>query len=152
MPWFIERDLDLTTMAHGLEARVPFLDHVLVEYVAALPPSIKWAHGPEKLLLRRAVEGIVPPEIQWRRKRGMSSPGHEWLRHATPDLRALITPEAIRKFGYFDARGLPERARGGKGIAPVLMTILCVHLWHLLFIEGTGWDGLPALGGGKAGA
>lgn len=60
--------VDRMTMAHGLEARVPFLDTRVVAMGLAIPTGLKIGHGWQKLLLRRIANGILPPEIAWRTK------------------------------------------------------------------------------------
>ncbi len=73
--------VDRMTMAHGLEARAPFLDHVLVERAARLPESWKlrglvW----KKYLVRRLLRGQVPAAIRWQTKRGFNVPVGLWLK------------------------------------------------------------------------
>ena len=59
---------DRMSMAHGLEVRVPFADHRLLEWVYNLPPEFKFENGVEKSLLRHAMEGLLPERILWRKK------------------------------------------------------------------------------------
>ncbi|MFO7311329.1 MAG: asparagine synthase (glutamine-hydrolyzing) [Bacillota bacterium] len=71
LTWFMVTLLnrkDRMSMAAGLEARVPFADHRLVEYVWNVPWEMKNCGGREKGLLRRALEGVLPDEVLWRRK------------------------------------------------------------------------------------
>lgn len=72
--------LDITTMAHGLEARSPFLDHPLMEYAATLPTNLKARYGQKKYLLRKAFAHIIPPEIHRRPKMGFGIPVGTWFR------------------------------------------------------------------------
>ena len=68
-------------MAHGIEARVPFLDHRLVEFSIALGDSHKIVHGDTKRVLRRAMAGILPQSIVSRRdKLGFATPEQTWFR------------------------------------------------------------------------
>ena len=71
--------LDKTSMAASLEARVPLLDHRLVEKVAALPGEVRMPDGDLKWLLRRVLRGHVPDEILDRPKQGFSRPILRWL-------------------------------------------------------------------------
>jgi asparagine synthase (glutamine-hydrolysing) len=76
------RDTDVMSMAHGLEVRVPFLDHRLVEAVAPLPGARKRrgrGAGPKPLLVG-ALGGLLPPEVVERRKMGFTLPFADWLR------------------------------------------------------------------------
>lgn len=72
--------VDKMTMATSVEARVPFLDHELVEFALALPERMKVRGGSGKYLLKRAVEPLLPREIVHRRKQGFSPPMGDWLR------------------------------------------------------------------------
>jgi len=72
--------MDRTTMAHGLEARSPFLDQDLMEYSAALPDQMKLRRGVTKYILRRAFSDLVPSEILTRGKRGFGVPLGAWFR------------------------------------------------------------------------
>jgi asparagine synthase (glutamine-hydrolysing) len=97
------RDTDAMSMAHGLEVRVPLIDHVLVERMMALPGAFKVRAGAPKWLLVEAV-GDLPREIWARRKRGFELPFKHWLRGALrPEIEATfdaptslpLAPEAV---------------------------------------------------------
>jgi len=94
---------DKNSMAFSREARVPFLDHRLVEYVAALPLNLKLRDGWTKFCLRRGAQNIVPPEILQRKdKLGFATPEDEWFRYALKDdlqktfAEAVFLPEFIK--------------------------------------------------------
>jgi len=76
---FLEK-VDKSTMAHGIEARVPLLDYVLAEYAMGLPTSIKLRWGKPKYLMRKALRGIVDDTILDAPKRGFGVPYKSWLR------------------------------------------------------------------------
>jgi len=72
---------DRMSMAHGLESRVPMLDHPLIEFVATIPSNIKFENGQLKLLLKNAFRDILPPQIVQRKdKMGFPVPLSEWMR------------------------------------------------------------------------
>jgi asparagine synthase (glutamine-hydrolysing) len=82
------RDSDMMSMAHGLEVRVPLIDHRLAEALMALPGSAKMNDSVPKPLLVNALGGALPDEIVHRRKRGFTLPFEHWLRdelHAEVD-------------------------------------------------------------------
>ncbi|HXB57841.1 MAG TPA: asparagine synthase (glutamine-hydrolyzing) [Vicinamibacteria bacterium] len=79
--------IDRMSMAHGLEARSPFLDTALVEFGAALPDRLRMRWGRGKLLLRRAMKDILPPSILARGKMGFGAPLGAWFRN---DLNGLV--------------------------------------------------------------
>jgi len=72
---------DRLSMGHSIESRVPFLDHRLVELAFALPDSAKLQRGWSKYTMRRALEGLLPSSVVWRRdKKGFPTPVGNWLR------------------------------------------------------------------------
>jgi asparagine synthase (glutamine-hydrolysing) len=89
------RDSDFMSMAHGLEVRVPLIDHRLARCVLALPGSWKLNSGTPKPLLVKALGGQLPDQIVHRRKRGFTLPFEHWLRDA---LRSVVE-ESLRKIG-----------------------------------------------------
>jgi asparagine synthase (glutamine-hydrolysing) len=74
------RDTDSMSMAHSLEVRVPFLDHLLVEFVTTLPEALKRPNGTPKSLLVGALRDLLPPEVVQQPKRGFTFPWSNWLR------------------------------------------------------------------------
>ena len=74
------RDTDAMSMAHSLEVRVPFLDHVLVESVMRLPESAKRNGKVPKPLLVRALQDLLPNEVVHQRKRTFTLPWEHWVR------------------------------------------------------------------------
>jgi asparagine synthase (glutamine-hydrolysing) len=141
LPGVILRLLDRHSMAHSLEARVPFLDHELVELCARIPTGLKLKGRTEKYILRRAVQGLLPPEIAWRRKRGLRAPTESWLVGKLPDFAAeQLTPEALRRTGYFEPTAVAtlrtELSQGRRRHAPQLAGVLSVQLWDELLRQG----------------
>jgi asparagine synthase (glutamine-hydrolysing) len=104
---------DRNSMAHGVEARVPFLDHRLVEFSIALGDGHKM-HGAEtKRILRRAMGAVLPPVVRNRAdKLGFATPEQAWF--AGP-LRGYVRDgidETVKRFpGFFNAEGLHRMAR-----------------------------------------
>ncbi|HYT90969.1 MAG TPA: asparagine synthase (glutamine-hydrolyzing) [Gemmataceae bacterium] len=89
------RDADVCSMAHGLEVRVPLIDHRLVEYVARLPGRLKVGGVAPKRLLVRAMKGALPVEIHTRRKQGFVIPYELWIRGALKQrFDEILTPES----------------------------------------------------------
>jgi len=72
--------VDAMTMAHSLEARVPFLDHELVEFAATIPASQKMTLWRNKIVYRQAIKRLLPGKIAGRRKQGFSIPLKKWLK------------------------------------------------------------------------
>ena len=83
------RNADRNAMAHGIEVRLPFLDHKLVQFAFSLPASFKMNDGYGKYLLRRAMDDMLPNEITWRKdKVGFEPPQKTWMAH--PRLQELV--------------------------------------------------------------
>jgi asparagine synthase (glutamine-hydrolysing) len=72
--------VDRTAMAHGLEVRVPMLDPQFVEWTLGLPRRLKLDGGKSKIVLKRALEPLLPREVLYRRKQGFSVPLADWFR------------------------------------------------------------------------
>lgn len=73
------RDTDVMSMAHGLEVRVPLIDHLLVEYVLRLPAPLKWRKHQQKYLLVKALADLLPNKVIARKKSGFTLPFEKWL-------------------------------------------------------------------------
>ena len=84
LPEYILRKSDLCTMAHGLEARAPFLDHRFVQRIMAQPDELIYTRPP-KLLLQKALDARLPPDFLQRKKRGFNPPLKRWLREELRD-------------------------------------------------------------------
>ncbi len=132
--------VDRMTMAVGLEARPPFLDHQLVEWVSTLPGSAKRRPGRPKHLLRRVARAYLPARIVERRKHGFEVPLDHWLR---TDLRPLVhdflDPGRLRRHGILDPEAVARIVRlqqaGRPGLAPRLWAILMLEMWWDAFAE-----------------
>ena len=103
------RDTDVHSMAHGLEVRLPLLDHRLVEFAAPLPGRSKMKPGAPKRLLIDMLGEALPPEVARRRKQGFVIPYEVWMRGALrPRLdRIFDDPDAASSLGLS-----PDRVRG----------------------------------------
>ena len=133
---------DRASMAHSLEARVPFLDPVVDSFAAALPTHLKVRRSAKKVLLRRAAEPLLPPEIVRGRKRGFSIPAAAWLRgELEPFARETLSPETLRRQGYFRpeavARVLDDHVAGRADLSRQLWGLLAFTLWHEHHVERT---------------
>jgi asparagine synthase (glutamine-hydrolysing) len=140
---------DRMAMAHSLEIRVPFADHVLLEQVFPLPDRLKVGMGKSKRLLRRALKERLPEAHFRAPKRGFVGPTASWLRH---ELRALVDDELsearIRRLGYFDTDAVAELQRDHYGRhhnrEGILWELLCFSTWHRLYVESPDTAPHPA--------
>jgi asparagine synthase (glutamine-hydrolysing) len=145
LPELLLMRIDRFSMANGVEARVPFLDPALVEYVYRLPLDLKLKNGVTKVVLKEALAGVMPRRTVDRRKQGFAAPTSEWFaaRHGAL-LARLAQEEALRR--YFDIGHLARLARALDFTHPeagrILWPILNFALWHRYWIEGASPDEL----------
>lgn len=126
--------VDRMTMYNSLEARVPLLDHELVEKVAMMPPQIKTRLLQTKVLLRRAVRRLLPAQIRKGKKKGFTPPLPYWIRE---DLRPLIeeyfSPSKIKETGILNApycaRLLNDHITGKRDNNRQIWTVLALMRW-----------------------
>jgi len=109
LPEDILTKVDRASMAFGLEVRVPFLDHRVVEFAARLPASMRIREGRTKVVLKNAFSGILPKEVLTRSKQGFAIPEADWLRNGYLERieRMLLSPEA-RVSEILAVRQLPQ--------------------------------------------
>jgi len=136
----IVHGLDRTSMAHSVEARVPFLDHELVELCARIPPSLKMKGLQEKFILRRPITKVLPREILQRKKRGLAAPTSAWLAGRLPPFaEAMLSADSLREKGYFNASRVTELLQqhrcGAANRGRLLMGVLGVQLWDEVFVR-----------------
>ena len=126
--------MDMASMAHTLEARSPFLDHELIEFVARLPETYKLAGGETKPLLRTLAKRLLPDQIAALPKRGFEIPLQRWMQH---DLNATLTERVMDPASYamthFDASEVANLLLGegwdAKRWAGVTWSLLCLEIW-----------------------
>lgn len=126
---------DRMSMAHSVEARSPFLDHELFEFVASVPPRLKIKGFEKKHLLKRAFENVLPKEVLYRRKQGFSVPLSVWFRgELAPMLEEKLSAARIKAMGWLDAsavqRLLNEHASGRANHDGRIWALLMLALWH----------------------
>jgi asparagine synthase (glutamine-hydrolysing) len=131
---------DKMTMANGLELRVPFLDHKLVEFAAALPNASKIHGKGGKTLLRSAMRGVLPDAIIDRPKKGFPIPIGSWLRTSLRQFtrdHLLARDSACSRYVDRDetARLVEEHEQGRADRSQEIWTLLVFEFWHRHFIE-----------------
>lgn len=103
---------DKMTMAHGVEARVPYLDHKLVELCARIPSRYKLKWNQDKVLLRKVMRGRLPERIRKRKKTGFTIPLAQWMDGPMGhQIEGIFWPGQIEKQGLFKPDYLETLAR-----------------------------------------
>ena len=140
---------DRLSMAHSLEVRVPFVDHVLVESVFPIAQRLKIGAPPlwqPKRLLRRALGPRLPDAHFRAPKRGFVGPTAAWMRNELrPLLLDELSPARQRRLGYFDPEAvdklLREHLSGRQNQERILLALLCFSTWHRLYLENDSQAG-----------
>ncbi|MGZ4385282.1 MAG: asparagine synthase (glutamine-hydrolyzing) [Gaiellaceae bacterium] len=131
---------DRASMAHSLEARVPYLDTVVTGLALSLPARLKVSGLRKKVLLRKAAEPLLPSEIVNGRKRGFSIPAAAWLRgELEPFAREVLSAETLRRQGFFDpavvGRLIDRHVSRREDLSRQLWGLLAFTLWHEGHVE-----------------
>jgi asparagine synthase (glutamine-hydrolysing) len=139
LPNDILTKVDRMSMAHSIEARVPLLDHKLVEFAATIPSELKLRGNTTKYIFKRAMEGILPDPILHRPKRGFAIPLSRWFRgrlngfvrdlllDGTSRQRGILNPEYIERLVVMNARG--------RNLDFELWTLITFELWCRKFMD-----------------
>ena len=131
---------DRASMAHSLEARVPYLDTVVTNLALALPTRHKIRGLTKKVLLRKAAAPLLPREIVHGKKRGFSIPAAAWLRgELEPFARETLSRETLHRQGFFSpevvGRLLDDHVAGREDRSRQLWGLLAFTLWHERHVE-----------------
>ena len=138
---------DRNSMAFSLEARLPFLDFRLVEYLFSLPSEQKIREGVSKVVLRAAMKDILPEEIRNRMdKMGFATPEDIWFRTVLRNtISEIINSKSFDERGYFDVykvrKAFDKHCEGKINISPIIWRWVNIELWLRTFI-----DRRPSLG------
>jgi len=132
---------DNMSMANSIESRVPFLDHILVEYAARIPARLKTSRLAGKLILKQAVRDHLPKEVIDQRKRGFPTPWRTWLagRHLDDIEETLLSPRALDR-GIFRRSALEiifrQQRAGAVDHSDRLWRLFNLELWQRIFLDG----------------
>ena len=126
--------LDRSTMAHSLEARVPFLSHRFVDWALSIPAELKLRGRTGKYVLRRAVEPWLPRGALDQRKIGFQLPFADWFMGGFSDFaREAWRSSGVADLGYLDRRGVDvlfdEHRRGAADHGRILYAIAMFSCW-----------------------
>ncbi|PWT90225.1 MAG: asparagine synthase (glutamine-hydrolyzing) [Blastocatellia bacterium] len=140
LPELLLMRVDKITMATSVEARVPFLDHHLVEYAMGLPRSLKVEGTSGKQILKRSLEQILPCDLLYERKRGFGAPVREWFREGLGSwFDDHLMNSSLRRRDLLDynfvGRLLAEHRSQKKDWGFHLWALLNLSLWYERWVE-----------------
>lgn len=126
---------DKMTMATSLEARVPYLDHELIEMAARMPASLKVRGTTLRYIQKRAMAPYLPPEVFRRKKRGFGCPVGRWFRSDLRELlRDTLAPSALRRDGLFDPAAvqavIDAHDQRREDRSETLLALLTFQIWR----------------------
>jgi asparagine synthase (glutamine-hydrolysing) len=140
LPELLLMRVDKISMSTSIEARVPFLDHKLVEFSMGIPMRLKVKGSVPKYILKKSCEGIIPDDVIYRKKMGFGAPMSEWLRGDFGAVaEATITESPLRREGYFDdhyVRDLFRRHRAGQNHGLPIWTLYNLTAWFDRWVAG----------------
>jgi len=133
--------VDRMSMATSLEARVPYLDHRVVEFALTLPPGLKMRGFRTKVILRKTFWNRLPKEVQHRDKQGFSIPIKNWIRHELkPMMLDLLNEKRIRQQGFFNplfvSKLVDQHLKGEENHSHKLWALMVFEKWYELYEMG----------------
>ncbi len=132
--------VDKSTMAHGIEVRVPFLDAELSRYAMALPSDMKVRRGRKKWILRRALRGVVPDAILDGKKTGFGVPLDHWMREPLREyVRSVVLDGSILESGLLDRtaveHAIHDHVARRRDDGNLLYRLLNLALWYRSYMQ-----------------
>lgn len=129
---------DRTSMAWGLETRLPLLDYRIAELFASIPPNMKFKGGQNKALFKKAVKNILPKEILNRKdKMGFPVPLVQWYK---TDLKSyveeILLGQRTEERGIYNVAAIRQHLHQETNFSRVTWGLLCLEIWFRTFIDG----------------
>lgn len=143
LPELLLMRVDKISMSVSLEARVPFLDHELVDFSFDIPENWKTKNGTAKYLLKKAVEGLIPDELIYRKKMGFGAPMADWLRGSFGErVERGIRNSNLLKRGFFNTGYIDELFANHRSkradTSLQIWTLYNLTAWYDYWIDGKG--------------
>lgn len=140
LPEDILTKVDRTSMLVSLEARVPLLDHVLMEFVATMPTTLKLRNSTGKAILKRVMANNLPAEVLKRRKMGFGVPLGPWFRRELADYaKGVLLDRRTRERGILEPRAvadlLEEHCSGRRDFSSQIWSLLCLEEWARRWLD-----------------
>lgn len=126
---------DRVSMAHGLESRVPFLDHEIVKIAATMPADVKFLNGNTKHILKTVARKHIPDQIVDRKdKMGFPTPFNEWAKgEALPFLRDIFSSDKAKSRDYIDNTAVISNLEKDGKFGRTTWGLLSLELWYRTF-------------------
>lgn len=135
---------DRNSMAFSIEARVPFLDYRIVEYIFSLPITQKIRNGWTKFILRNAVKGIIPEKIRKRRSKiGFETPEMEWMMKLRHNIKKIFASKRFEKRKYFNQKKVLKKfddfcdGKLSGDFSRIFWRIINLEIWLEVFFDKT---------------
>jgi asparagine synthase (glutamine-hydrolysing) len=135
--------MDISTMANSVEARIPFLDHQFMEWVAGIPAEFKLKGSVAKFILKESFSNLLPEAILKRKKMGFAVPISRWLREELKEYvyEILLDRKALGR-GYFRKEGierlLQEHLSMRYDHSSKIWALLVLEIWFRIFMDEDG--------------
>ncbi len=128
---------DRTSMAVGLESRLPLLDYRIAELLATIPPKVKFKGGKSKALFKQAIRNVIPPEILNRKdKMGFPVPLVEWYKDSLRGyVEEILLSDTTRNRGIYNISSVEKALKAENKFSRVTWGLLCLELWFRTFID-----------------
>ena len=135
--------MDIATMANSLEARVPFLDHQFMEFVAGIPSQLKLKGSKTKFILKTAFKNFLPDPIFKRKKMGFGVPISRWFRNELKDyIYEILLDSRTLNRGYFKREGIERLLDDHIGLrydhSGKIWALLFLEIWFRVFMDREG--------------
>lgn len=129
---------DRTSMAASIESRVPLLDHRIIEFMARIPPNIKFAGGRMKHLFKEAVRNTIPTPILARKdKMGFPTPISQWVSGSGNEfVKDILLSSNARHRGLYNMEHIESAIQNEHEFGRAVWGLLCLELWHKTYIDG----------------
>jgi asparagine synthase (glutamine-hydrolysing) len=132
--------VDRMSMATSLEARVPYLDYRFVEFAATIPGEYKMQGLKTKVILKQAMEKLLPDEILYRGKEGFSIPIKNWLKkELKPLMTDTLAPEKLKREGFFNSdyvqKLVKQHLKGVENHSHRLWALIIFGRWYDLYMS-----------------
>jgi asparagine synthase (glutamine-hydrolysing) len=133
---------DKTSMASGVEVRVPLLDPDLIALAVSLPESLKQHGAVGKWIFKKAMEPVLPRDVIYRPKTGFGAPLRRWMQHELKDLfDDALSPRVLRERGLFDPEAVSRLraldASGRLDASGSIFALVCLELWCRMFLTAS---------------